>query len=75
MVTSVRLAPEITNRLDTLAARTGQTKARLLREIIENGIEDAEDYYLASEVLERVRNGTEQVYALDEVKRHLGLAD
>lgn len=75
MATSVRLAPETEKRLDTLAARTGRTKAYYLREIIERGIEDMEDYYLASEVLESVRKGEEKVYSLDEVERRLGLAD
>lgn len=75
MATSVRLAPETEKRLDTLAARTGRTKAYYLREIIERGIEDMEDYYLASEVLERVRKGEEKVYSLDDVERRLGLAD
>ncbi len=75
MATSVRLAPETERRLDVLAARTGRTKAYYLREIIERGIEDMEDYYLASEVLERVRKGEEKVYSADEVRKSLGLDD
>lgn len=57
MTTSIRLAPEIEQRMDFLATRTGRTKAYYLREIIEQGIEDMEDYYLAADVLERVRKG------------------
>jgi RHH-type rel operon transcriptional repressor/antitoxin RelB len=57
MATSIRLAPEIEQRLDTLSSRTGRTKAFYLREIIERGIEEMEDYYLATDVLERVRKG------------------
>lgn len=75
MATSIRLAPEIEKRLDYLAAQTGRTKAFYLRKIIESGLDDMEDYYLAKDVLERVRKGQERVYSLDEVERDLGLAD
>lgn len=75
MATSIRLAPEIEQRLDFLAIHTGRSKAYYLREIIESGIEDMEDYYLAAEVIERVRKGEERVFSLDEVERELGLAD
>ena len=73
MATSIRLAPEIEKRLDSLASQTGRTKAFYLRQIIEQGIEDMEDYYLAAEVLERIRQGKEKVYSLEEVERDLGL--
>jgi RHH-type rel operon transcriptional repressor/antitoxin RelB len=73
MATSIRLAPETEQRLDYLAAQTGRTKAFYLREIIERGIEDLEDYYLAADVLARVRQGKEQVHSAADVKRDLGL--
>lgn len=75
MATSIRLAPEIERRLDFLAAQTGRTKAYYLREIIEQGIEDMEDYYLAADVLERVRKGQEQVHSAADVRKDLGLGD
>lgn len=75
MATSVRLAPETERRLDFLAAQTGRTKAFYLREILEKGIEDAEDYYLAAATLERVRKGEERVYTLADVEAEIGLAD
>lgn len=73
MPTSVRLPPALEKRLNTLAAKTGRSKAFYVREMIEKGIEDAEDYYLASKVLERVRSGKERVFTLEEVERDLGL--
>lgn len=73
MATSIRLAPEIEQRLDDLAAHTGRTKAYYLREIIEQGIGDLEDYYLAANVLERVRKGEEQVHSAADVRRDLDL--
>ena len=75
MATSIRLDPETEKRLDMLAARTGRSKAYYLRELIERGIEDIEDYYLGSEVLERIRKGEEKVFTLSEVERELGLED
>ena len=75
MPTSVRLAPETERRLDRLATRTGRSKAFYLREIIERGLEEIEDYYDAARVLERVRIGEERVHSLSEVERQLGLAD
>lgn len=75
MATSIRLAPETEQRLDYLASRTGRTKAYYLREIIEHGIKEMEDYYLAADVQERVRKGQEQVHSSADVRRDLGLDD
>ena len=75
MATSVRLAQETEKRLNFLASNTGRTKAYYLREIIEQGIEDMEDYYLAANVLERVRKGQEQVHSSADVRKDLGLDD
>ena len=75
MTTSIRLAPETERRLDSLAAQTGRTRAFHLQEIIERGLDDVEDYYLAAEVLERVRKGEEDVHSAADVRRDLGLDD
>ena len=75
MATSIRLAAETEQRLDFLASRTGRTKAFYLRELIERGIEEMEDYYLAADVLERVRKGEEKVYSAAQVRKDLGLDD
>jgi RHH-type rel operon transcriptional repressor/antitoxin RelB len=75
MATSIRLAPETEQRLDYLASQTGRTKAFYLREIIEQGIEEMEDYYLAADVLERVRKGKEKVHSAADVRKDLDLGD
>lgn len=75
MATSIRLVPETEQRLDFLAAQTGRTKAYYLRKIIENGLDDIEDYYLAADVLERVRKGEEEVVSSQNVRKALGLED
>ncbi len=75
MATSIRLAPEMEKRLDFLAAQTGRTKAFYLRELIERGLEDLEDYYLAADVLERVRKGEEETASAADLRKSLGLGD
>ena len=75
MATSVRLDPVIEQRLDQLAARTGRTKAYCLRELVTNGLDDLEDYYLAAATMERVRKGEEKVYSAEQVRKDLGLDD
>jgi RHH-type rel operon transcriptional repressor/antitoxin RelB len=71
--TSIRLAPELSNRLDQLALKTGRTKAFYLREIIEGGIAEIEEYYLAAETLEQVRKGQEKVHSASSVRKDLAL--
>jgi RHH-type rel operon transcriptional repressor/antitoxin RelB len=73
--TSIRLAPELSNRLDQLALKTGRTKAFYLREIIEGGIAEIEEYYLAAETLEQVRKGQEKVHSASSVRKDLALED
>ena len=75
MATSIRLAPETEQRLNFLALQTGRSKAFYLREVIERGLEDMEDYYLAADVLERLRQGKEKVYSADDVRNALNLGD
>lgn len=75
MATSIRLSPETEQRLNFLAASTGRTKAYYLREIIDQGLQDMEDYYLAAEVLERVRRGREALHSGADVRKELGLDD
>ena len=73
VATSVRRSPETERRLAFLASQTGRTKAFYLREIIDRGLDEIEDYYLASDVLERIRKGQEKVYATADVREVLGL--
>ena len=75
MATSIRLAPEADQRLDFLASQTGRTKAFYLRELVERGLEDLEDYYLATDVLERLRKGQEKTHSAADVRSALGLDD
>ena len=73
MATSVRLDPTIEQRLDHLASVTGRTKAYYLRELVINGLEDLEDFYLADATMERVRKGEETTLSASELRNDLGL--
>ena len=75
MATSIRLETEMEKRLDFLANQTGRTKAFYLRELIARGLEDLEDYYLAADVLERVRKDEEEILSSAELRRSLDLDD
>ena len=75
MTISIQLSPEIEQRLDFLVSQTGRAKDFYVRELIERAVEDMEDYYLAADVLERIRQGTEEVYSAEEVRKSLGLDD
>lgn len=75
MPTSVRLDSELERRLDLLSKKTGRTKAYYLREIVERGLAEMEDYYLAADVLERVRKGEEKMHSAAKVRNDLGLDD
>ena len=75
MATSIRLEPEIEQRLDHLAAATGRTKAFYLRELITNGLADLEDLYLAESELEAVRAGKSQTVQLETVMKRYGMED
>jgi len=73
MAVSIRLDPEIEQRLDYLAVQTGRAKSYYLRELIENGLADLEDFYLADATMERVRKGEEAIHDAAAVRNSLGL--
>ena len=73
MAVSIRLDPEIEQRLDYLAAQTGRAKSYYLRELIEGGLDDLEDFYLADATMERVRKGEEAVLDAAEVRKSIAL--
>lgn len=73
MTVSIQLDPETVQRLDQLVAATGKAKSDLLREFIQNGLDDLEDVYLANATVKRVRNGSEKVLSSSQVRKALGL--
>lgn len=75
MATSIRLDEATEQRLNFLSAHTGRSKAFYLRQIIEKGLEYVEDYYLAAEVVERVRAGREKIHSAAQVRKDFGPDD
>ena len=73
MTVSIRLTQEVEQRLDHLAIQTGRSKSFYLRELIEGGLDDLEDYYLADATMERLRKGQEKMLDSDQVRKELGL--
>lgn len=73
MAVSIRLAPKIEQRLNQLVAQTGRAKSYYLRELIEGGIDDLEDFYLADVTMERVRKGQEILLDAAQVRKELDL--
>lgn len=64
-------------RLERLAVISGKPVENLLQQLVESGLEDLEDledYYLASGVMARVRQGKEKLHTLEDVERDLGLS-
>jgi RHH-type rel operon transcriptional repressor/antitoxin RelB len=66
---ALRLNPEVEERLNRLAKKTGRTKSYYAREAILEHLDDLEDAYLALQRLERPA----RTYSAKEVKRELGL--
>ncbi len=75
MAISVRLDPDTEERLKCLAEETGRSVSFYIRELIERGLEDVEDYYLAEAILKRVDSGEEKTIPASEVWAKLGLDD
>jgi RHH-type rel operon transcriptional repressor/antitoxin RelB len=69
MTLAVRLPPEIDQRLQSLAKRSGRSKASYAREAIIRYLEDLEDEQLA---LERLNNPDRRC-TLEELKRGVDL--
>lgn len=75
MATSIQLSTDTEQRLTRLVSLTGRTKDFYLRELIDRGMDDIEDYYLANEVLERIRKGQEEIHDAEDVRREFGVDD
>ena len=71
MTISVNLPQEIEARLTALADKSGQSTDAQLRQIIDLGLEDLEDYYAGQEVVGRIARGEEKVLGSEEFWRGL----
>jgi RHH-type transcriptional regulator, rel operon repressor / antitoxin RelB len=72
---AIRLPPELEERLDKLARKTGRTKTYYARAAILEYLDDLEDIHLAEKRYAALVAGRSKTAALEEVERALGLAD
>lgn len=75
MSVSLRLPEDLSQRLSSLSAKTGRSKTFYMLEAIKQHLGDLEDLYLAEQRLMDVRAGRSKIHSIDDVERHLGLAD
>jgi len=69
----IRLDPLIKRCLDNIEHLTARTKSYYLCELMEGGLDDLEDFYLADASMERVRKGQENIVSSAQVRKELGL--
>ena len=72
---AIRLDPDIENRLERLAKKTGRTKTFYAREAILEHLDDLEDVYLAEHRLADIRTGKTKTLSLEEVMKRYGMED
>ncbi len=72
---SIRLDEETGGRLDRLSKATGRTKAFYVRKLIEDNLDDMEDYYLAVEAVALSKKKGTKPLTSEEVRHELGLDD
>jgi len=75
MATSIRLEPAIEQRLDRLAQMTGRTKAYYLRELVQDGLDDLEDLYIAEQRMIDIKAGRSTTVSLESVMKRYDLAN
>ena len=72
---ALRLPPEIEDRLDALARRTGRSKDDHARDAILEHLENLEDLDVAEQRLAAVRSGESDTVPLDDLLSRYGVAD
>lgn len=70
---TIRIEPEIEDRLDNLARETHRTKSFYVREALLKALDDMEDVYLAEKRLEDIRAGRTKTIPLENVMKKHGL--
>ncbi|WP_276930881.1 type II toxin-antitoxin system RelB family antitoxin [Faecalibaculum rodentium] len=71
--TSIRLDPDLKKRYDSLAARTGRSRAFYINKALQDSIEEFEYVYNLEQQVLDYRAGKLKTYDLDEVRELLGL--
>jgi RHH-type rel operon transcriptional repressor/antitoxin RelB len=71
---SLRLPPEVEERLSSLASKTGRTKTFYATQAICEQLDDLEDLYLARKEIKKVKAGKTSTTSLSDLMKEYGLA-
>ncbi|MDC0345023.1 ribbon-helix-helix protein, CopG family [Alphaproteobacteria bacterium] len=72
-MTAVRLTSDLEERLSNLSEQTKRSKSFYMKEALQEYLDEHEELLLALAVKERIQQGKEKLYTLDEAKKFLGL--
>lgn len=72
-ITTIRLSPELKERIEKLASTTGRSQSFYIKEMIENGIDRVEQIYGILHETELYQAGKLQTYSSDEIRDELSL--
>lgn len=69
----IQLPKGIEERICRFAKETGRSETALVKEALDHYLDDLEDVYLSDKVVQRIRNGREDVVSSEEMAQMLGL--
>ena len=69
----IQLPKCIEARLCRLAKETGRSETALVKEALDQYLDDLEDVYLSDKVVQRIRDGSEDVVSSEEMTQILDL--
>lgn len=75
MMLALRLPPEIEDRLEALAKRTGRSKSFYARQAILEHLDDLEDIYLAESRMKQLAEGKSSTVSIAELVAKYELED
>lgn len=71
----IRISKEMEASLNKLVELSKRDKSSLIKEALQEYLEDRHDYYLILDRLEQQRRQKKKTYSLDEIKKDLGIND
>ena len=69
----IQLSKNLQARLSQFAKETGRSETALVKEALDHYLDDLEDIYFSDKVVQRIRNGQEDVVLSAEMVQTLGL--
>lgn len=69
----IQLPKSIEARLFRFAKETGRSECALVKEALDQYLDDLEDFYLSDKIVQRIRDGSEDVISSEEMTQILDL--